>query len=89
MKLAIADSDFEAACNQVLSLIRSHRHGLTQAEIGRFSRRYRALDQRGRMNILNTLKFAGDIELVTIPPKIGRGKPREAWIAVNLDNKDE
>lgn len=89
MKLAIADSDFEAACNQVLSLIRSHRHGLTQAEIGRFSRRYRALDQRGRMNILNTLKFAGDIELVTIPPRSGRGKAREAYVAIKDDDASD
>ena len=88
MKLAIADSDFEAAYNQVLSLIRSHKHGLTQAEIGRASRRYRALDQRGRLNILNTLKFAGDVNLVTIPPRSGCGKPREAWIAINGEHDD-
>jgi hypothetical protein len=82
MKTAIADSDFESACNQVLMLIRAKPNGLTQSEIGRASRKYRSLDQRGRMNILNTMVFAGDVAKVSIPPRSGRGKPRESYVAV-------
>lgn len=90
MKTSIADSEFEAASNQVLNLIRSTpKEGRTQREIYDASRKYRALDQRGRINILNTLIFSGDVAKVSIKSLSGRGRPREAYVAIQPGEEED
>ena len=86
LKNSVADTEFEAGCNQVMALIRkAGEHGLTANELQRLSRRFRGLDMRGRMNILNTLSMSGQIAKVAVQTHGGRGKKREAWVAVDED----
>ena len=89
LKNSVADTEFEAGCNQVMALIRkAGEHGLTANELQRLSRRFRGLDMRGRMNILNTLSMSGQIAKVALQTHGGRGKKREAWVAVDEDAPD-
>jgi len=37
---------------------------------------------RGKTNVLNTLAFTEDIARVEFPSVSGRGKPRQAWVAL-------
>lgn len=86
LKTAVADTEFEAQSNQVLTLIRqAGPHGVTTNELQRISRRFRGLDMRGRMNILNTLLMSAQIVKAEIPSSGGRGKKREAWVAIEED----
>lgn len=87
LKTSVADSEFEATSNQVLSSIRKSPDGLTDREIHQKCRRFRSLDQRGRMNVLNTMVSTGDISRVEFPPASGRGGKRVAWIAVDTVDK--
>lgn len=83
----VADSEFEAAKKQVLALIRkAGERGLTERELVKSSRRLAAMDQRGQINVLNTLAFAGDIQRCEFPPASGRGGKRIAWVAIDGDN---
>ncbi len=81
----VADSEFQACKLQALALIKkSGERGLTERELGKMSRKFAALDQRGQINVLNSLVFSGDILRVEIPTVLGRGKKRLAWIAVQV-----
>lgn len=81
----VADSEFEAIKLQVLGLIRSRSDGMTERELNKTSRKFRSIDQRGQLNILNSLAFAGDILRVVSPPASGRGASRTAWVAIAAD----
>ena len=86
MKTAVSDSDFEAVSNQVLGVLRNPLHtkkGCTPSELVKFSRKFRALDQRGMMNVLNTLIYGGHVARVSFPAKDGRGKVRDAYVALD------
>lgn len=86
MRTAVSDSDFEAVSNQVLGVLRNPLHakkGCTPSELIKFSRKFRALDQRGMMNVLNTLIYGGDVARVSFPAKDGRGKARDAYVALD------
>lgn len=84
----VSDSEFEAVSMQVVEFIRGAVRGLTEREINQRSRKFRALDQRGKLNVLNTLAFTGDISRVVFPPASGRGQPRTAWVAIAADNAE-
>ena len=84
LKTEVADSEFEATCNQVLSEIKKvGEKGLTEREIAQRCRRFRAIDMRARNNILMTLANTADIDKVSIPTMGSRGKKREAWLIVD------
>lgn len=84
LKTAVADSEFEAVSNQVLALLRhAGRTGMTERELHQRSRKFKGLDKRGKLNVLQSLDFAGDIARVEFPPASGRGPARVAWIAVD------
>lgn len=81
---SMADSEFEAAKNQVVTcLVEAHKRGLTVRELNRVSRKFRALDQRQQVNLLNSLAFVGQAQHVTFPSPSGRGQPRNAWVALD------
>lgn len=88
LKTAVADSEFEALCNQVFLVIRnSGERGATDRELGQKARKFKAVDQRMRLNALNSLSMTGDIQRVEFPSTSGRGGKRIAWIAVDdVDN---
>jgi hypothetical protein len=86
LKTSVADSEFEAVKKQVLALIRNAGpSGMTERELNKSSRKLSCLDQRGQMNVLNSLAFIGDISRINMSGPSGRGKPRTAWIAINGD----
>lgn len=87
LKTCVADSEFEGVKKQVLSLIRkAGERGMTERDITKSSRKMSALDQRGQMNVLNSLAFVGDISHVVFPPSDGKpGRPRKAWVAIDGD----
>lgn len=86
LKVSVADSEFEHVTNQVLAAIRARPaidRGMTEREINQVCRKFRALDQRGKLNVLNTLAFTGDIQRVEFTTASGRGGKRVAWIAAD------
>lgn len=87
MASSVADSEFEAIKKQVLLVIRrAGEKGVTERELNKVSRKFAAIDQRGQMNVLNSIAFAGDIQRVEFPSLSGRGAARKAWIAIDGDN---
>jgi hypothetical protein len=87
LKTSVADSEFEGIKNQVLALISRAPKGLTERDLSKLSRRFRALDMRGQVNVLNSLAFTADIVRVEFPSTSGRGSARKAWI-IPADNAD-
>ena len=82
----VSDSEFEAAKMQVLNLIRqAGARGLTEREIDKSSRKFRAVPQRQQVELLNSLQFVGHAMRVEIPPTSGRGQSRKAWVALADD----
>ena len=87
LKTVVADSDFQAAKKQVLALIlKAGAKGMTERELSKASRKFDAMDQRGQVNVLNSLAFSGDISRIEFPPQSGRGGTRKAWVAIDGDN---
>jgi len=79
---SVSDSDFEAAKKQVLNLIyKAGAAGRTTPELNRSSRRFRGMDKRQQINVLESMKHVGEVELVEIPQPDG-AQPRKAWVAV-------
>lgn len=82
LKAHLADSAFEAVKNQVMSLLlTAGGHGMTQREINRSSRKFRALPHRQQMEVLASLRAVEQAMEITTQPASGRGKPRTAWVA--------
>lgn len=87
LKTCMADGEFEAAKKQVLHLILlSGEVGMTVREINKSSRKFAVMTQRQQVELLNSLAFLGDVQQVTFPPESGRGKARNAWVAVEPSN---
>lgn len=89
LKTCMADGEFEAAKKQVLNLIIDtpiSDQGRTVRDLNKTSRRFRGMNQRQQVELLNSLAFIGEIQQVTFPPENGRGKPRMAWVAVEHQN---
>ena len=86
LETVVADSEFEGLMKQVLEMIRSAGEmGLTERELNKSSRKFRAIDKRQKINVLDTLAFNGDISKCEFPPKSGRGGSRVAWVAIDGD----
>jgi len=80
---SVSDTDFEAIKKQVYHLIlKSGSMGMTERDISQGSRRFRGIDQRQQVNVLNSLKFLGEIEKVVMETEV-KGRSRTAWVAVS------
>lgn len=87
LETCVADSEFESVKKQVLTLIRNSGDlGMTERDLNKSSRKFSALNQRGQLDVLNSLAFSADILRVNIPSAGGRGHPRKAWVAIDGDN---
>ena len=85
---SVADSEFQAAKLQVLACIRrAGARGMTERDLGKASRKFAAMDQRGQVNVLNSLAFTGDVARVNVSPLSGKGKPRAAYV-VTIGDED-
>ena len=84
LKSSVADSAFEGISQQVLQVIESAgERGCTARDIYIGSRKFRALTKRQQIELLDSLAFVSKIAMVRIPTPSGRGRPREAWVAVD------
>ena len=84
----VSDSDFAAASLQVLRCItKNGERGRTVPELGDRCNRFAAMPKRQQVELLESLRFLGKIESVTI--KSTRGKPRNAWVAVAQEQDDD
>lgn len=82
----VADSEFAATKKQILALIRkAGERGRTVAELSDSSRRFECVPKRQQMELLDSLQYVGQIRLVDIPSLSGRGKARQAWVAVERE----
>jgi hypothetical protein len=80
---SVSDTDFEAIKKQVYHLIlKAGSMGLTERDISQGSRRFRGIDQRQQVNVLNSLKFLGEIDKVVMESSSSTGRKRTAWVAV-------
>jgi len=78
----VGDSDFDRQCQDALRVIRAGGiQGRTAAELGRYSRAFRALEPRVQDTVLEALKRREDVFTVQYPPTSGRGKARMAWVS--------
>ena len=88
LKTSVSDNEFEAAKKQVYNLIaNAYSRGLTENEINRTSRRFRGMTQRQQVELLNSMKFVGEIDRISSPPPSGRGPVRNAWVAIGGDKE--
>ena len=55
-------------------------------ELYNYCRRLRHLTKRQQIELLDSLQFVGAIQLVKMPSASGRGRAREAWVAVDQMN---
>jgi len=86
LQVHLADSQVEAARNQVLEIIRqSGERGSTEREIHKRSRKFRALDHGSQQGLLKSFGMIGDAERVEMAGQSGRGRKRVAWVAVAED----
>lgn len=67
-------------------ILDSKAHGVAEHELPNYSRSFRACTKTERADILKSLSDEGLVQLVVTPTASGRGKPRRAWVATNLDN---
>jgi Bifunctional DNA primase/polymerase, N-terminal/Primase C terminal 2 (PriCT-2)/Protein of unknown function (DUF3987) len=89
LKTVVADSEFEGLLKQVLEMIReAGERGVTERELNQKSRKFRAIDKRQKINVLDTLVFNGDISKCEFPPASGRGGNRVAWVAIDGDKTE-
>ena len=85
LQCLVADSDFESLKKQVLNcIIAAKERGLSEWEIEKKSNLFRAVNQRGQMDVLNSLKFVGRIDRIEHKPS--RGPKRIAWVATNPED---
>lgn len=86
LKECVADSEFEATGKQVVGVLRkAGAHGLSPRELYQRSRRFRSMSHRQQVDMFMTLRANGLAVEITTPPPSGRGKPRVAWVAVDVD----
>lgn len=87
-KWAIADSRFGRVKNACLELLRAAgAQGLTQRELGRKSAAFDGLRPREQSEILTALDHSGLAQLQNLAKAGQRGRPREAWVAVQGVNE--
>lgn len=87
LKTSVADSEFEASKQQVMKALEdAGEEGRTVRELYNYCRRLRHLTKRQQIELLDSLQFVGAIQLVKMPSASGRGRAREAWVAVDQMN---
>ena len=78
------DSAFEAVKQQVMQcLMKAGERGRTNRELYDYCRKVRGLSKRQQVELMDSLMFVGKVQLVKYPSPSGRGKPRDAWVAVD------
>lgn len=86
---SVADSEIEAARNQVVQVIeRAGARGMTERDLGKASRRFKAMNHRQQLDLLQSLDFLGLAHRVSMPADSGRGRPRVAWVAGIVGDAD-
>lgn len=84
LKSSVADSAFEAIKQQVMQAIEiAGEEGCTVRDLYTACRKFRQLTKRQQIELLDSLQFVGAIQLVKMPSASGRGRAREAWVAVD------
>ena len=84
LKSSVSDSLFEGFKQQVMQcLLAAGEHGCTVRDLNKVSRRFRQLTKRQQIELLDSLAFVGQAQLVKFPTPSGRGRAREAWVAVD------
>ena len=87
LQTSVADSEFEAVKKQVLGLIiQAGENGLAEWELDKKSSKFRALDKRGQISVLDSLAFVSKIKRVNISRT--RGPARTAWIAIDPESEN-
>lgn len=90
LKTSVADSAFEGIKQQVMHYItEAGERGCTVRDIDQKSRKFRALPKRQQIELLDSLAFLSKIAMVRMPTPSGRGRPREAWVAVDQSFVDD
>jgi hypothetical protein len=86
LKASVADSEFEASKKQIYHLIlKSGERGMTERDLNKSSRRFAGMTQRQQIELLNSMRFVGEIDRIEAPAEWGAGKRRIAWVATNAD----
>ena len=81
----MAESDFHRLTLAVVDVIKKGgSKGRTESEISDFCRQFRAQNPTTRDHVLSVIKRDKVAELVISPPTSGRGRPRQAWVAVDF-----
>lgn len=81
----IADSPFAALCNEVANLIlEAGRRGLTTAELARKSAKFKGTEGRIRRSVFENLESDRNIRRYDTKSASGKGKTREAYIALGF-----
>lgn len=84
LKSSVADSVFEASKQQVMRCIAAAgARGCTVRDLYKVSRKFGSLNKRQQIELLDSMQFVGEIQLVKIASESGAGRPREAWVAVD------
>lgn len=84
LKSSVSDSVFEGAKQQVMqSLEDAGAEGRTVRELYNYCRKLRPMTKRQQIELLDSLQFVGAIQFVKMPSASGRGRGREAWVAVD------
>lgn len=88
-KLNVADSPFARVKNDCLTMLRkAGERGLTRRELERKYAAFDALRPKDQMDVLGALASSGLIEPREQSSLSGRGRKREAWVAVEEDPDD-
>ena len=84
LKTSVADSAFEAVKQQVMQAIEiAGEDGCTVRDLYTACRKFRPFTKRQQIELLDSLQFVGAIQFVKMPSASGRGRGREAWVAVD------
>jgi len=84
---SVADSDFEAACQQVYAaIVRAGKEGRTERELADRCRRYRAMRPRERVEVLASLSQLGQVAQ-TNREQLFPARKTAVWVAIT-DNAD-
>lgn len=83
----LSDGPFDQLCKEVLRLVRRAKsNGMTERELNKASRSWRAAPLRNRDDAIKALQRHGELAMAEIvrPNGSGRGRKREAWVDARL-----
>jgi hypothetical protein len=82
----VGDSDHDRRCQNALSFVeKAADKGMTQSELNRASRAFRALEPNVQKAVVTALQDRGDVTVVEIRGTAARGKPRLALFASGFE----